>query len=503
MLGFRRRAAGRSGARAVDADDHSSEDPGWARKFVERPTNTNVVALVHLYVASRLLEALIERRIINFGEGVRRIEEATALTKENFSFINTLSQSHMQKATDFEEFRVGIQERVRQSAGKLAALLNASETRIGGPKSELAEKLPEAFKNHIALLLSGLDALFDITNPAAEECARVVAERRAVDAEDAHCSFVDMLRDAINRGNGTKSYGFIRIAGYSYVWLGAGPEGRRLIFRRIADAIETHGVLDNSLIRFDDIVIENEQFENLEPLFAGETFAFDAHAAAFCAISEALLAWLRQCWRPVGECVAAVGGGGALIAELNLDPASAAGMEAEDLADLLLRRLKTTLSETGKPVFDPGDRARRGEKVAALSAEIRRFAAALGGFARAAQVAPATQDMEKIGDRGVQAFAAVASETLKDAVKRGAVTLDDRRIRHSERRPAGFDALIGALRGQQRELKAAFFAVDGDRDQVAAMAALDAEFALAERMLTLFSHVAFAAIEDAKAAKAH
>lgn len=487
-------------ARAAAPAAAPAEDETWPRKFVDRPTNANMVALVHLYVASRLLEQLVEREVINFGVGVTKADEAIAIAKGNYAFINTVTQAHSDHASNLDEFRVGIQERVTETAGRLVAIMRTGENRIGRPDAELAAKPPLSLKGHIAVLLTGLDILFGIRNPAAEDCERMIDEGEAVHGDEAHMRFLAGLRESIGRGNATKAYAFVRIAGFSLVSLCGDSQGRASVEARIRAAVKAHGQLDNRLIRFDDMaeVVEEEEYENLEPLFAGETIRFEEHPACFAAMSEALLAWLRGRWKPAGEIVAAVGGGAALFQELDIDPQTGATMGADDLAGFLLRRLKTTLSETGRGAYDCNDKRALTTRIGPLRGEVLRFGNALGGFARAARPTPS-------GDHGgapdtllAQTFAAVAGETLIDATRAGAVTLDDRAIRHTEDRPAGFDEIEGALRALQKQIRADFFAAEGGREEQLAAEALQADFDLADRMLTLFSHAAHAALAEAR-----
>ncbi|MEM6491304.1 MAG: hypothetical protein AAF684_05290 [Pseudomonadota bacterium] len=240
-------------AAAPEEEGGTPRTPELERKFADRPTNANVAALVHLYFATRLLEWLVLRGIINFGEGVTKSEEAKALAKANLVFINDLTAAHAKHATDFEEFRVGIQDRATETTKKLAALLRAADQRVGSPESELAEGLPWPAKTYIAVALDGFASLFAFPNPEADACKRMRSDGTAMANEDAHEAFTAELLDAIARGNGAKSYAFIRMAGFSVAHLSATVEGRENVAYRVAKSIEEHGALDSSLMRFDDV----------------------------------------------------------------------------------------------------------------------------------------------------------------------------------------------------------------------------------------------------------
>jgi len=476
MFGFLKKTAAAPKAKTAakpvpepeaEAGPATPRTPELDRKFADRPTNANVAALVHLYMGTRLLELLVRRGVINFGEGVTKSDEATALAKANLSFINELTTAHAKHATDFEEFRVGIQDRASETTRKLAALLRAADQRVGSPDSELAEGLPWPAKTQIAIALDGLAALFGVDNPEADACKRMRADATPME-EEAHKAFVDELLDAIARGNGAKAYAFIRMAGYSLAHLAATPDGRSAIAERIAKSIAEHGALDSSLMRFDDVPDDIEkEFENPNALFSKETVGLERRAAAYAAVAGAMVGWMRGTLAANAEVAVALASAGV----------AAADDAAEDAkADLQFDLLAKQLAEAGAPIVDAGGKVESAAALAPLRDAMKTTAAALVAAAKAADLG--LKDGEDAKAVGVaRYFAGVAASTLSAAAAKGEAELNDRPIPHAEARPAGFEAAVEALGA----------AADDASDK------LKSDYALAENMLAYFAHHAHAA----------
>lgn len=437
------------------------------RKFADRPANANVTAMVHLYVGSRLLELLVRRRIVNFGEGVSKSDEATALVKANLSFINELTSAHAEKATDFEEFKVRIQERALETTLKLAALLRAADQRVGSPESELAEGLPWPAKTQIAIALDGVATLFGVPNPEAEASARMRADATPMAEEEIQKAFLDDLLDAIARGNKSKAYAFIRMAGFSLAQLAASPDGRSAIGDRVAKSVADHGALDSSLMRFDDVPDDIEtEIENADALFTKETISLERRAAAYAGVGNALTAWVEAILAPNADVVAA-------LAAAGLD---ADGADVDAKAAAQLAQLKAQIAEAAAPIVAADGKVESVAMLAPLRAALATVSAGLMAMANGEEVilklAPGPG-----GIPVVRQFAEMIAAVLATAAEKGEVEFDDSDIDHSEHRPGGFDTAIANVTLPDMS--------DSDK--------LKSDLAMAEAMLVYFSHHAAAA----------
>jgi len=461
-----KRASGQKPAAAAKAAPKTPRSAELDGKFVDRPANANVTALIHLYVGTRLLELLVRRRIVNFGEGVTKSDEAMALAKANLSFINELTSAHAEKATDFEEFKVRIQERALETMLKLAALLRAADQRVGSPESELAEGLPWPAKTQIAVALDGVAALFGVANPEAEASGRMRADSASMENEEIHKALLDELLDAISRGNGAKAYTFIRMAGFSLAQLAGTSDGRAAIGARVAQSIADHGALDSSLMRFDDVPDDIETgVENTNALFSKEVISLERRAAAYAAVANALVGWLRVILAPNADLVAALSAAGI----------SADGADVDAKAAAQLDQLAEQIAEAAAPIVEADGKVGSAAMLTPLRATLATVSAGLMAMAKGEEVilqlAPGPG-----GIPVVRRFAELIATVLSTAADKGEVEFDDSDIEHSEHRPGGFDtALNGATLPNMS---------DSDK--------LSSDMAMATAMLEYFSHHAAA-----------
>ena len=264
-------------------------------RYAKKPMSTAVNALVHLQLGTRMLEYLTEKRIINYGLRVYKVEEAMTIVRANRAFIDRVTRAHERgRSVPTEIFVADIKALVKKTVDKLAAILVAGKVKLGSAESELATTLPYPLKVNIALLIDNLCKMFDVENEIEEKCNEYIVAEKNLNGTDLYADFLDYLKVGIWWGNGTKSYQFIRVAVASFVSLSRDNTGVDKIHERVRASIDETGTLDNANLEFEEIPEFEEKPENMHALFPDEEVDLNTRGGSFAIICAVILDYHRK-----------------------------------------------------------------------------------------------------------------------------------------------------------------------------------------------------------------
>lgn len=352
-------------------------------RFGKKLINVNVNALVHIQLATKVLEYLVSRRVINFGENTDKTDVANQIIKKNKAFVDKLTQNHEKGVVnDFDEFSSEVQERVEETATKLMAILMTGDRRLGNADSELAAPVHYSVKVVISLTIDDLLKLFGRENPIKEKCDSYIAKEVDQEQLEGFEDFFNFLKAHIKQGNGTRSYKFLRIASASVFSLSRSGNGIDTVQGQVNDSIVQSGKpLESEEIDFSDLPSFEEEYENLNCLFNDEELRLTTHGGAFVALAAAGLAYMKELFEPTPEVRARIEAlFAAGISTANLSPAerdiakATAGQEGYE-------KLRVDLEVVARGFVDGHDGRSQDERLRAARPHIVKVADLLGTFA--------------------------------------------------------------------------------------------------------------------------
>ncbi|MBL8672704.1 MAG: hypothetical protein JNK11_18745 [Alphaproteobacteria bacterium] len=271
-------------------------------KFRDRPINANVNALAHLHLGGKALEYLVDRQIINYGDGVTKMQEARAIARGVNAFIDRWTKKHQAKESlDVDEFKVGIQDQVKAVIDKLAAILVAGEKKLGSADAELANPMAYPLKVMIALVIDDLCRLFATPNKIQQKCDEYILPEKNVEDNEVYGDFMKFLKAGITRGNGTNAHKYLRIAVCSIGLLSRDGGGIDAIQMRVKASLADHGALRNDALEMSDIPDFQEVYDNLNAMFNNEELSLKGDGGAFSVLGCMAMAYFRDHLELKGE----------------------------------------------------------------------------------------------------------------------------------------------------------------------------------------------------------
>ena len=274
------------------------KDEQISKRYTDRNLNINLNALVHLQLASKILEYLIKRRVINYGGNTDKTHIAQKIIKDNMAFLEELTQKHEKgDIVDFDSYVVNAQERVQETVAKLVAILMTSERRLGGEQSELAAPVSYPVKMIIAVTIDDLTRLFEQNNPIEAKCQEYIGKPIDSKFKDSMEDFIVYLKDAIQKGNGTKSHKFLRIASTAVISLCRSVDGMALVRNKVDQSVslsESEGTGKKIALDFSDLPDFEEIYENFNALFRDEELRLDIEGGSFCILAAATLQFIAK-----------------------------------------------------------------------------------------------------------------------------------------------------------------------------------------------------------------
>jgi len=272
-------------------------------RFGKKLINVNLNALVHIQLATKILEYLVSRRVINFGEKIDKTDVANRIIKTNKAFVDKLTQNHEKGViNDFDAFSSEVQERVEETASKLIAILMTGDRRLGNADSELAAPVAYPVKVVIALTVDDLMRLFGRENPIQDKCNSYIVKEVDQEGLEGFEDFFNYLKGHIKQGNGTRSYKYLRIASASVFSLSRSGSGIDVVHGQVTDSIVKSGsTIEGDQIDFSDLPSFEEEYENLNALFNNEEMKLAVHGGAFVCLAHAGLAYVRDYFEPTPD----------------------------------------------------------------------------------------------------------------------------------------------------------------------------------------------------------
>lgn len=464
--------------------------------YKNKQINSNVNAMVYMHLGTKILDYLLYKQVINYGDDNDKTEEAAEIVKKNKKFINRMTLSHEKGETvDFESFEVEIQEQAKSTLAKLVALLLNGDKRLGGPEAELAAPVPFAVKAAIALCINSLMRFFDRENPYQSECDELIHLMAQEEPTESYEEFFDYLKAAIAQGNGTRTYRYKRLAVASIVGLMVSQPGQESIEERITDSLNRHGHLDGSLLSFDDLPQFQESFENLDCMFNAENLSLMKQGGGFAALAWTSLAYLLGNFETTPEL-------NRVIDEIVSKSDSASGIDAEHAMRLSEREmitkflgfLKIELASIVRGFIDGSDRKTQSDRVRALRTNLVHLATMLDAVANS-QTLVALDGGEEEGEttvnvipiepadqQKIRIFCEILSQRFSSLTKHGFVVLSDTDIPRTDKRVPFYDKTLDELKQLRKDV----------RNNIAksAVEEMDETFEMAWKLLLFHNQVA-------------
>ncbi len=264
-------------------------------RYANKSITLKFNALLHLHLATKVLEYLVQKNYINYGPKIFKIEECNAILRKNRRFIDALTSAHEKGShIDGELFAKKVHTLTQPTLNKLVAILLTAKSKLGSAESELAQQLPYPLKVIVALAIDNLCKIYYVDNEVASKCNEYITSGKKLDSTEIYNDFLDFMKAGIWWGNGTKSYRAIRISVASYVSLSRNNSGVDKILDRVQSSIDESSPLLTDALEFEDLPEFEEQHDNMNALFNDEEIDLNNRGATFAVLACVGLQYHRR-----------------------------------------------------------------------------------------------------------------------------------------------------------------------------------------------------------------